>query len=61
MKVVQLGVRGAIARGQSKDEMIKTLAFPQYKDWRNSQNAPAHLGALHHLLTTGKPIYLDRE
>lgn len=58
---LQTGVKDAIAKGLSKDEMIKTLAFPQYKDWRNSQLAPAHLGALHHLLTTGKSIYLDRE
>ena len=58
---LQAGVKDAIARGMSKEDMLKTLAFPQYKDWRSSQLAPAHLGALHHLLTTGKSIYLDRE
>ena len=42
-------------------EAIKTLTFSQYKDGRGSQLTPAHLEALHHLLTTGKSIYLDRE
>ena len=57
---LQSGVKDGIAKGMSK-EAIKTLAFPRYKDWRSSQLAPAHLEALHHLLTTGKSIYLDRE
>ena len=57
---LQAGVKAGIAKGMSK-EAIKALAFPQYKDWRSSQLATAHLDALHHLQTTGKSIYLDRE
>ena len=44
---VQNGVKEAIAKGMSK-EVIKTLQFPKYKDWRNAHHAPAHLEALHH-------------
>ena len=57
---LQAGVKDAIAKGLSRDA-VKALAFPQYKDWRSSRLAPAHLEALYHLLTTGKSIYLDRE
>ena len=60
LTALQAGVKDGIAKGMGK-EAIKALAFPQYKDWRGSQLAPAHLGALHYLLTTGKSIYLDRE
>jgi len=57
---VQSGVKDAIAKGLNK-EAVRGLSFPKYKDWRNSHLAPAHLEALHHLLTTGKSMYLDRE
>ncbi len=57
---LQAGVNDAIAKGMSVDA-IKALSFPKYKDWRNSHLAPAQLEALHHLLTTGKSIYFDRE
>lgn len=56
---VQAGVKDAIAKGMSSEEAAKTLRFPKYKDWRNAALAPAGITALHHLLTTGKSIYLD--
>lgn len=57
---LQAAVKDAIARGLGRDA-VKALAFPQYKDWRNARLAANHLEALHHLLTTRKSIYLDRE
>lgn len=57
---LQAGVKDAIAKGMSKEEAAKTLQFPKYKNWRNAGNAPAGISAMHHLLTTGKSIYLDR-
>ena len=58
---LQAGVKEAIAKGMSKDAAVQALAFPKYKDWRNAHLAPAQIGALYHLLTTGKSIYLDRD
>lgn len=57
----QAVVKDAIARGLSKEAMISAPPLTKYKDWRNSHLAAQHLEALRHLLTTGKPIYLDRE
>ena len=57
---LQAAVKGAIARGMSRQEAAKTLQFPKYKDWRNAGNAAAGITAMYHLLTTGKSIYLDR-
>ncbi len=58
---LQAGVKDAIAKGMSKDAAAQTLTFPKYKDWRNAHLAPAQIGAMYHLLATGKSIYLDRE
>jgi glyoxylase-like metal-dependent hydrolase (beta-lactamase superfamily II) len=57
---LQASVKDAMARGLDRNA-VKALALPQYKDWRSSQLAPAQFEALHHLLTTGKSIYFDRE
>ena len=57
---LQAAVKDAMARGATR-EAVKALTLPKYQDWRSSRLAPAHLEALHHLLTTGKSIYLDRE
>ena len=56
---LQAGVKEAIAKGLSREEAAKTLQFPKYKNWRNAGNAPNGIGAMYHLLTTGKSIYLD--
>jgi glyoxylase-like metal-dependent hydrolase (beta-lactamase superfamily II) len=61
LTALQAGVKDGIAKGMSGEAIAKTLTFPQYKDWRNADLAPAQLQALHHLFTTGKSVYLDRE
>lgn len=57
---LQTGVKDAIAKGMSKEQAAKSLQFPKYKDWRNADRAADNITAMHHLLTTGRSIYLDR-
>jgi glyoxylase-like metal-dependent hydrolase (beta-lactamase superfamily II) len=53
---VQAGVKKAIAEGKSKDE-IRKLEFPQYAHLRNYNRRENFLEAMHHLFTTGKPMF----
>jgi len=50
------GVKGALAKGMSKEEMVRSLSFPQYSDLRNYHLLHGFIEALHHLYTTGKPL-----
>ena len=52
-------VKDAIAKGVSLDDALKTLRFPQYKDWRNYSRLDNEIRALYELITTGKRSYLD--
>lgn len=52
-------VKDAAAKGMSVDEAIKTLTFPQYKDWRNYNRLAGEIRALYELIQTGKRSYLD--
>jgi hypothetical protein len=52
-------VKQAIAKGVSVDEAIKTLTFPQYKDWRNYNRLPGEIKALYELIQTGKRSYFE--
>jgi cyclase len=54
---VQDGVKAAIAKGMSKDEIVKTLRFPQFANRRNYDRIDVFLEALYHLYTTGKPLF----
>jgi glyoxylase-like metal-dependent hydrolase (beta-lactamase superfamily II) len=51
----QAGVKSALAKGMSKEEMVRSLSFPQYSDLRNYHLLHGFIEALHHLYTTGKP------
>jgi glyoxylase-like metal-dependent hydrolase (beta-lactamase superfamily II) len=51
----QAGVKAALAQGTSREDMVKSLHFRQYKDLRNYDRLHGFINALHHLLTTGKP------
>jgi hypothetical protein len=53
----QKEVKAAIAAGMSKDEMVATLRFPQYASLRNYDRISVFIEALHHLYTTGKPLF----
>jgi glyoxylase-like metal-dependent hydrolase (beta-lactamase superfamily II) len=53
---VQAEVKKAIAAGRSKEEIAK-MEFPQYAGLRNYGRRANFLAALHHLYTTGKPLF----
>ena len=53
---VQAEVKKAIAAGKSRDE-IRKLEFPSYATLRNYNRRENFLEALHHLYTTGKPLF----
>ena len=55
---VQAEVKAALARGMSKEEMVKTLRFAQYANLRNYDRIDVFIEALHHLFTTGKPMFV---
>jgi glyoxylase-like metal-dependent hydrolase (beta-lactamase superfamily II) len=52
-------VKAAIARGVGVDEAVRTLTFPQYKDWRNYGRLAGEIRALYELIQTGKRSYLE--
>ena len=54
---VQAGVKAAIAAGMSREEIVKTLRFPQFANRRNYDRIDVFLEALYHLYTTGKPLF----
>ena len=54
---VQAGVKAAIAAGMSRAEIVKNLRFPQFANRRNYDRIDVFLEALHHLYTTGKPLF----
>ena len=41
------------------NEAVRTLTFPQYKDWRNYNRLAGEIRALYELIQTGKRSYLD--
>ena len=52
-------VKDAIAKGTSLDDALKTLTFPQYKDWRNYGRLQNEIRSLYELIQTGKRSYYD--
>lgn len=52
-------VKDAIAKGMSLDDALKTLTFPQYKDWRNYARLQNEIRSLYELIQTGKRSYYD--
>jgi cyclase len=52
----QAGVRGALAQGMSREEMVQKLHFREYQHMRNYPLIHNFIEALHHLYTTGKPV-----
>ena len=53
---LQAGVKLSIARGDSPDEMLRRLTFPEYKGLCNFDQLHGQLLALRELLVTGKPV-----
>jgi cyclase len=49
------GMRAAVAKGMSRDEIIKSVKFEKYKDIRNYYRMNLFITSYYHFLTTGKP------
>jgi glyoxylase-like metal-dependent hydrolase (beta-lactamase superfamily II) len=49
-------VRAGIAEGKNRDELADTIKMQQYSHYRNYHRMRGWVYALHHLLTTGKPM-----
>lgn len=49
------GMRDAVAKGMSKDEIIKNVKFEKYKDVRNYYRLNLFISSYYHFLTTGRP------
>ena len=49
-------VKAGIAEGESRDELADSIRMPQYSHYRNYHRMRGWVYALHHLLTTGKPM-----
>lgn len=52
----QKEVRAAIAKGLDRDQIADLVRMPQYSHFRNYHRMRGWVYALHHLLTTGKPM-----
>jgi glyoxylase-like metal-dependent hydrolase (beta-lactamase superfamily II) len=48
------GMRDAVAKGMSRDEIIKNVRFEKYKDVRNYYRMNLFISSYYHFLTTGK-------
>jgi glyoxylase-like metal-dependent hydrolase (beta-lactamase superfamily II) len=48
------GMRAAVAKGMTREEIIKNLRFEQYKDVRNHYRMNLFISSYYHYLTTGK-------
>ncbi|MFN7085978.1 MAG: MBL fold metallo-hydrolase [Burkholderiales bacterium] len=49
------GMREAVAKGMSRDDIIRNVKFENYRDVRNYYRMNLFIGSYHHFLTTGKP------
>jgi glyoxylase-like metal-dependent hydrolase (beta-lactamase superfamily II) len=49
------GMRAAVNKGMTKDEIIKNVKFEKYKDVRNYYRMNLFISSYYHFLTTGKP------
>jgi glyoxylase-like metal-dependent hydrolase (beta-lactamase superfamily II) len=48
------GMRAAVAKGMSRDDIIKSVRFEKYKDVRNYYRMNLFISSYYHFLTTGK-------
>jgi cyclase len=49
------GMREAVNKGMSREEIIKNVKFEKYKDVRNYYRLNLFISSYYHFLTTGKP------
>jgi cyclase len=49
-------VKAGMAQGLTREQLAETVKMEKYKDFRNYHRMRGWVYALHHLLTTGKPL-----
>jgi len=49
------GMREAVAKAMSRDDIIRNVKFEKYKDVRNYYRMNLFIGSYYHFLTTGRP------
>jgi glyoxylase-like metal-dependent hydrolase (beta-lactamase superfamily II) len=49
------GMREAVAKGMSRDDIIRNVKFEQYRDVRNYYRMNLFISSYYHFLTTGRP------
>jgi cyclase len=49
------GMRAAVAKGMSRDEIVKNVRFEKYRNVRNYYRMNLFITSYYHFLTTGKP------
>ena len=49
------GMRAAVAKGLSREEIVRTVRFTEYQDVRNWYRMNLFVNSYYHLLTTGRP------
>ena len=49
------GMRAAVAKGLSREEIVRTVRFTEYQDVRNWYRMNLFVSSYYHLLTTGRP------
>jgi hypothetical protein len=49
------GMRDAVAKGMSRDDIIKNVKFEQYRDVRNYYRMNLFISSYYHFLTQGRP------
>ncbi len=54
-------VKAAIAKGLSKKETAKLNFMAKYRDWRGVRRERRNIEFMYHLLTKGRPWFLDQE
>ena len=52
-------MKDAASSGVSLDQAVRTLTFPQFKDWRNYGRLQAEIKALYEFIQTGKRSYFE--
>ena len=52
-------VKAAVDKGVSLDDAIKTLTFPQYKDWRNYNRLTSEIRSLYELIKDKRRSYME--
>jgi hypothetical protein len=52
-------VKDSVSRAVGLDQAVRTLTFPQHKDWRNYGRLQGEIRALYELIQTAKRSYLE--